>query len=457
MKKLLLALLLCLTACVFSGCIDEFAATDELMSPPTINDDQFGIYSVLGSDGKVPDFLYPARGDINTPVYIKDINGDGTNEAFAFSTDPDSGGSLITFMSKREGSWKVVAQFKNSAAQVDKVIIEDITGDKEPEIIVGWGSYRSMAATVCIYRREITEEGKKIKEYKLGYTYGDMMLTDFTDDGISELCTVTVHTTGGVNQAVMSNAIARVYTFAGETPYCAYAVNLSKNVGEYSKLCFGTADNGKKILVIDGLTTEGQLMTQILVLSADGSGIITPMIYSEVQSKYGNFSRPADMKLFARDIDGDGYLEMPFAKPMPGLSGDSGEEYMVYWMDYVGGSEQFETSGATLVNIKDGYYMEVEKNMENLVAVYHYDVGEYVLNLAKLDDEGGITELNTLFTIHKFDPEKTSVDKISRDYIVTDIMDDGSIIAFEYSKDYGEADWVKNIAESFAPLSNITY
>ena len=76
MKKLLLALLLCLTACVFSGCIDEFAATDELMSPPTINDDQFGIYSVLGSDGKVPDFLYPARGDINTPVYIKDINGD---------------------------------------------------------------------------------------------------------------------------------------------------------------------------------------------------------------------------------------------------------------------------------------------------------------------------------------------------------------------------------------------
>lgn len=454
MKKFLLALLLCLTACLFSGCVGELASVDELMSPPTINDDQFGIYSVLRSDGKVPDFLYPSRGEINTPVYIDDIDGDGVSEGFAFSSDPDSGGSLITFMTERDGYWKIAAQFKNSAGQVDKVIIEDITGDGDPEIIVGWGSYRSMAATICIYRREITEQGKEVREYSLGYTYGDMMMTDFTDDGVSELCTVTVHTTGS-NQAVMSNAIARIYTFAGESPYCAYSVNLSKLVTEYTHFSFGNGDNGKKMLVIDGITADGELMTQLLTLSSDGSGIITPLIYSELQNKYRNFSRPEEIDLYTRDIDGDGCLELPFAKVMPGLGGDSSEEYMICWMDYIGGSDFFGKAASTLVNFSDGYYMRADRNADNLVALYHPDTGKYIVNLAKFDSEGAVTELDTLFTIHKFDPNETSFDKISKDYEIIDILDDGSIIALEYGKKYAGVYWVQVMAESNSPLSNL--
>lgn len=455
MKKIMLVLLVCLSACVFSGCVGEFAGVDELMVPPTINDDQFSIYSVLRSDGKVPDFLYPARGDIRIPVYLDDFDGDGEEEGFAFSTDPDSGGSLITFMGKKGDDWATTAQYSNSAGQVDKVIIEDITGDSVPEIIVGWGSYRSMAATVCVYRREVTDKGEVVNEYSLGYTYGDMIVTDFTGDGISELCTVTVHTTSENNQAVTSNAITRVYTFAGEKPYCTYTANLSKQVTEYTNFAFGTADNGKKILVVDGLTADGELITQLLTLNSDNSGIIMPMIYSELQHKYRSFARPSGMSIYPQDIDGDGYLELPYAKAMPGLGGEVSDEFMIYWMDYIGGSDYFDVSTATVVNMHDDYFMTVESEADSIVAIYHPDSKKYILNLAKLDEEGKVEELTALFALHKFAPGEATLDEIQSKYMVVDISEDGSIMAVEYSKDYEHSDWVKNIAESFSPVSYI--
>lgn len=360
-KAALLALLMILIS--LTGCAEMVGLdAQSLMAPPKTTADQQAIYALMTEARSDIKMIYPKNGEYRSAVISRDLDDDGNTEVVSFYTDSDSSGICIHFFSKgADGTWSSLSRFTSAANQVDKVFFGDLTGDGQEEIVVGWGDPLTATASIAVYHKD----GSTVQEVQMSAeTYSEMLLTDFDEDGKQELFVLETAKSSEADGAV-SAPLGRVFRFDGAQSYVAQTIPLDAAITRYTSVSFANISATRRAVVIDGVKADGRMTTQIVGYDASIQALTAPLSGTGEEQKT---ERAAAVSVTARDINGDGIIEIPIARlrieqgDMPLDSTD----YSVEWNTYSLADNRFTPVLGSIVNAAENYLVLLSADEENI-------------------------------------------------------------------------------------------
>lgn len=400
MKRIaiLFALLLTLTelpSCSFTG-----ISAQNLISPPKTNADQQSIYRLLQGAKTEVTFVYPKNGEYRSAIIMSDFTGDGMEDAIGFHTTED-GGTQAQFLTKVQGEWTTAAIFRNPASQVDRVCF-GATPDGGQAVFIGWGSTAGTTGRLATVNAYLYREDGSVSEYPLG-GYGDMVVTDFDGDGVNELFTIDKSVAAEKEDEETIPARASLYAFDGDKPYEAAAVEADNSISSYSAVVFGRLGAKDWGVVVDGATADGSMNTQVFFLEEGRLQNYPTQVNTE--GYVNEYARPSAAALTARDINGDGYIELPVAMQLPGVSEDAvldSTSYMVEWKSQTVGNSSRVVLRA-LMNMRENYWFRLPYTLQGRICAIHDTERRTVTYTEVKSDQEEVPLLGgTLFSIRVF-------------------------------------------------------
>ncbi len=314
-----------LPSCSFTG-----LSAQNLMSPPKSNADQQAIYRLMQGSQTDVTFIYPRNGEYRSAIIMRDFTGDGIEDAIGFHAVEDSGVE-VQFLRKEGQEWTTAAAFTNIATQVDRVCF-GATPEGRDAVFIGWGSTAGATGRTASVNAYLYDGNGMVDEYPLG-VYGELAVTDFDGDGVNELFTIDKFVPPEEEGAEPTPARAKLFTFdqAGR-PQEAAGVDANNDISNYSAMTFGALNATTKGVVVDGSTADGSMSTQVFLF--DGERLVNYPTGVNGEGYENEYARPSTTQFAARDINGDGYIEIPAVTRLPGISEDvalDSTSYMVEW------------------------------------------------------------------------------------------------------------------------------
>lgn len=377
------AVVLCVLICLtMTGCNMFTIDTEQLIAPPELSGDMQPIGEALSKSIKGEYRLkYPSLGERRSAIILEDINSDGVFEAFAFysTSDDEMTNMHINAICRRGDEYVSVDEQSIVAGAVERVDFCDLDKDGIKEILVGWEVYGSSEKQLCVYSLMGDSFAVRLSEKYTGFT-----CCDLTDGDGEELIIHLLNTADMINSAA-------VYRFlSGGLQKIAGCV-LDSTVKTVSEPVYSKLSTGQAAVYIDEIKGAGAV-TEVLYF-ADGE-LKNPLL--ETENTIENIRTLRSASIFSRDIDSDGVLEIPVATNLPNAAGSEELLYYTNWCAFDG--ENLVTEKITILNIIDGYSVDVPKNLEGHLAVlkdteshrrvfYYYDaqsdsVGERLFSIS---------------------------------------------------------------------------
>lgn len=403
MTEKLISLLLCAALCVgLCGCSITTFDTKNLMSPPKANEDQQAIHRLMQGNQQDVTFVYPQNGEHRSAIIMHDLDGDGVQDAIGFYSPEDTAAVEVKFLMKENGEWKTAAGFKSTAIQVDRVCFADITGNGTVSVIIGWGSAAGATGRTAAVNAYIFENGE-ITEHSLG-AYGEMTITDLDGDGISEIFTADKFVPAENEGDEPTPARVRVYAWHNGDMTERYSADADNSISSYSSMLFGKISVSLSGVVLDGLKPDGSLTTQIFYL--DDNVLVNAPSGVNTDDYTSPFVRPSTAAFLSRDINGDGYIEIPRATLLPGISDEvvpDSTSYFVEWLTFQrNGSERLAVSA--LMNTAENYWFRLPAGLRGRITASNDPTRRTVTYTAMTDVQEDGTQLlgSPLFAIRAF-------------------------------------------------------
>lgn len=377
MRKRLLALLF--SAFLLSGC-NLSLGTEDLLIPPKLTAEQAALNDALEKALGTNSFRlkYPRRGEYLSAFVFRDLDRDGVSEALAFY-ELTVGRTTSTWMSvlaQDEGNWRSVYEVPGSGSEIDSVAFAPVSSGERENIIVGWSVSGQENYTAAVY----SFNGKSVESLFSG-DYNEWLITDVDGDGLDDLflCTLNAARPAAVQLVKYRSGAVSV---ADELP-------LPSAMTGFEQLLFGPLTESLSALLVDVALSGGQVSTIIAVV--DRSSLES--ISEEDLGIYIPFDRTPPA-LNCRDINGDGFVEVPVNRPLPGYEAyDEVEKlYLTEFMGIRDGS--LFTAASVAVNFAEGYLLEFPEEWPDHVTVRQQaDAGEWRFVLYHRDLADSTTEL----------------------------------------------------------------
>lgn len=367
------------------GCSVAGLDVQTLISPPKNNADQQAIHGLLQNGQADVTFVYPKSGEYRSAITIRDLAGDGGQEAIGFVLLENA--VEVKFLVKTEGVWRLKTSFSNPVTQVDRICFGDVNGDGRDEVIIGWGNTQNlMSANVCVY----FDESTGVVEVPLDQKYGDMVLTDLDGDGIQELFLLQRQMIAEDETAESVPARAELISLknARETGKAdsISTVEADNSITKFVSILTGNIRAKHTGIVADGAKADNSMTTQIFFLNDGGRLEAFPKNVNDEGMK-NPFFRPAGTNFTAKDINGDGVIDIPVVTVLPVISTGTTVDSagcLVEWSDYSPSVENgyFKVMSA-LMNPTEGYWFSPAEYMKNSItaindtkmhSVTYYDV-----------------------------------------------------------------------------------
>ncbi len=354
MKKILrrAAAVLTVFLCLFLAGCQIVSEPEKLLSPPSLSGDMRPISEALrkGVKGNYT-LVYPSSGDMRSPIVLRDIDSDGTLEAFAFYSTVNGGETVlhIKLIRKTDGKWKAAAECTVPAGGVEKIEFCDLDADGNTEILVGWEIYGSSEKKVGVYSvRENTMTERVLQQYTA------FLCCDIDLNGKYELFLQYLDAAAATNTASL-------YSFTengiNKTAGCAMDGTV-KSVGEP---VYSTLSSGAHAIFIDE-EKGGGMITEVLFL--ENGELKNPLLDP---LKKENTSTLRSTGISAADINGDGIIELPVATEAPAADSAGDRIYYTNWCDFDG--EILTVKQISLTNTADGYRLDIPARLVNNIAV----------------------------------------------------------------------------------------
>ena len=359
-----------------SGCSLNFFSVESLLSPPSQsgkNGEVEKAFKKLMAE-KTIQLRTPQSGDYQTAFVLFDINGDSQEEAIVFYTDSAIDTSVrMSFMECINDTWMICADVKGAGSNVFDLSFSDMDNDGIYEIFVGWSLFDTKTAKIVSVYEVVAGEKGVFNLNTLGNEYYySKSITDFNGDEKDDLALVYLDDTGETQKSYF-----RCFSLSDSNEFVKYSdIKLDSNISSVAKIQYDTVrhkgEDCKRVF-IDCLKTETSMFTEMLYWDTDELKIVR-----NIKNPVSTTLRSP--KIYCRDIDGDGLLEIPSNTK---LNGDenllsvkkSGEQFtftMLEWLNCVG--DKSEGSINTLFNPIDLYLYRVTR--VNDVTAYYDALGQ---------------------------------------------------------------------------------
>ena len=346
-KKLALLLGLVMLLC---GCMPSQAETENLMRPPRPSGEKAEIQQVIEEHtGENVVLKYPRSGDYRSAIITCDVNGDKKDEAFAFYQPKSSSasGTHFVFMDQFQGKWRVVSEHVIDSGEVDRILVRDLTGTGQKEIIIGWDTYSdTKIMEVYDYRNNTLRQ--LMPEQCL---YTDVCVGDFDQDGNDELLTVAEN---GATQS----AQARLFKMRQGALEQISTIGLDQNVSGYANIRAGVINrDGQYGVVLDGYKGNSSMITELVYYDAAAGRLMVPSKDREALQDVALRSTVT----VSRDMNNDGIVEIPFVvnTSFSIALGEKVQTDYTFWRCFDVKNNEFYNVASMFINYSDGYYLTV--------------------------------------------------------------------------------------------------
>ena len=314
------------------------------------------------------EYAAPISGTNVQPVQMRDLDGDGREEAVAFFRDSAAEKPLkICIFAAAEDAYEAAAVIEGSGTAFSSVDYSDLNGDGFTELVVGWKVNTELQAmSVHTIRPYGPEEVLKSVDY-VKYT-----ITDLDQDAGRELVILRADEEG--------NGLADCYRWTEGNTVSRSAAAVSMSMAELSRqgrLTRGTLQDGCPALFVTGVTDQNRSITDVLTLREGELSNIMLSAATGVSREIADFA-----SIYPQDINGDGITEIPCPVALPGW-GEGAETYRrVDWrqMDARGNGQ---TVLRTYHEKESGWYLQLPESWTERIKVYR----------SALSDESTVTFL----------------------------------------------------------------
>lgn len=378
---------------MLSGCAVIPADISELESPPKLTKEQQAIESAL--ENKVGNKLtlkYPLDGDYRSAFILRDIDHDGTTEAFAcYSPSNGAAGPHISFLGKVNGKWKVISDIDSGGSEIDCISFGDFNGDGTDEIAVGWRSFNSTDMNLLVYSE--SSKGGFVKA-NLG-SFTEIKTLDMTQDGKPDILLLKLDSDEKL-------AAARLISYRdGKLEQVAQAP-LDSTVSGYAGVFVTKLDNNSNGILVDGYKSSHNSMITELVYYKDGK-LLTPF-FDKNEHTVLQTLRSSSFECL--DIDNDGSFEIPMPISLPYVPDkkNDNQNWLINWSVF-STKKGLTQKIASVVNYSENYYFIYPKKWDYKVTVNKINDNNWQFCVW---DYGKLTYGKSLFSIQVYSEDAFS-------------------------------------------------
>ncbi len=349
-KGVLVALLAALSALVLSGC--GLTSPEDLYTLPKPSTQYESLQDSLEQLlDKGYEYSPPISGSNTQSVQLRDLNGDGVDEAIAILRD-SSGKErplkICILTSNGEEGYTLSCMIEGDGDMVNSVVYCQLNATPTEEIVVGW----RISSTVYALSAYSIENGT-VTELMTAPSYTKYEVRDLDQDNQEEIISIQL------NSAEEGGNTATYYDWSEDTMMSINTVSLSATaeslesvrynylVGSYPALYVSSYQrNNTSSLVTDVLSVVDKKLVNITMDSTTGN---SDTIHLDLTDP--------------KDINSDNVLELPIAIPLRSSTMVEGSDsaYVINWIQFtVEGSSQ--TVGYTYHNTADGWYLSLPES-----------------------------------------------------------------------------------------------
>lgn len=410
MKRIVCVLAALAMMLTFTGCNVAVDMPSHLQ-PPRLTGEQQAVQEQL--DRYLADKMqsqesrlkYPKGGENRSAILLTDLDGDGTDEAIAFyATAQDETVHVHVMRRDQNNAWQSQNDIVGNSTEIEEVALADLDGDGGKELLIGWSLYTSMDKQLTVYTD--TPDG-------LMSAVGDMLYTafivgDLTDFEREDLLVLRADT----NTATVTVTLETVEAYLMKTVSTA---RLDGYVQGFTDIQLAPLSDDVNALYIDCYRDTNTMLTELVYW--DGEQLVSPFYNTNTNLTAG---RVREVAITAADVDGDGNLEVPSCRRLPGYETASAASslWLTAWTRWsISETDQIEETTVfySIMNLQDGYYFrlpdkyvtvgETGEIEVSLTAVYDATTREWSLYTV---EDGRINTL--LLTIRAVDADAEEPD-----------------------------------------------
>jgi len=376
-----------------AGCNAASEMSSQL-KPPRLTGDQQAVQEQLDrylAENQLQEshLKYPKSGENRSAILLTDLDGDGEEEAIAFYTTAQDETVHLHFMRRdKNDEWKTQSDLVGNSTEIDEVALTDLDGDGGNELLIGWSLYTSVDRQLTVYTE--TPDGSIS-------IIGDMLYTAFlvgnmTDSEREDLLILRADSA----TSTVSVSVETVEQYLLKT---VSSVRIDGYIQGFHDIQLAPLSEDVRALYIDCYRDPSTILTELVYW--DGEQLVAPQ-YNDAT----NFTDVPvrDMVITTTDVDGDGALEVPVCRRLPGY--ETAEANASLWLTEwrrwsldETGELTWTTAFYSIMNLSDGYYFRipdkyiaVDETGEvtvSISAAYDTDKREwslYTVQDGKLDD-----------------------------------------------------------------------
>lgn len=357
LKKVIAAITAAALLILCSGCSLNLFSVESLLSPPVQsgkNGELQEAFNRLKGNEKIQ-LKTPVSGDFQSSFVLFDIDGDEVDESLVFYSDSSVESSVrMALLTNIDGEWVISDDIKGAGSGVFDVSFSDLDSDGVCEIFVSWSLFDNKTTYIVSVYAPVSDSKNTFNLEALGNEYcNSKSFSDFNGDFKNDLVLVYLDDTGAVPKTFL-----RLFSLSQNRELVKYAeVRLDGAVTSVVKIqsdVIKAEHESYSRLFIDCQKTDRMIFTEMvywdIVNSAPVRAIINPSV-----------TTARSINIQCRDIDGDGYIEIPVLTKLQGDEKqfsvtDYNEIYtftLLEWLDQKG--DTVNKNIKTLYNPLDSY------------------------------------------------------------------------------------------------------
>ena len=382
MRRRLCALLCALGLVLLTGCRDSsffFRSPESLYALPRLSEEYTSLQACLEElleNGM--EYSPPLSGTTTQPVHLRDLDGDGEDEAVAFLRDANADKTplnIYIFKKNPAGVYETACVIAGDGVNFNSALACQLLGDEDSplELVVSWQASSSLysLSAYSLVNFQPTE-------LLTCPRYTRYSAADLDEDGENELVVMSLdQESGALHSAALYDKSHDILELSG-------TATLSSSLSSIDRIQVGELGDGVPALYVTGsvLNSLGSSTSQVTDVLAQKDGEIVNLtldpatLNSDVTARY-NLASP-------QDINGDEVLELPSPYTLPTHDRNAPPDsfYGISWQQFRSdGTSSFVCS--TYYNTADGWYLELPEDWQG-----HFSLARQDLNVGSTNERG---------------------------------------------------------------------